>query len=263
MNQDKNVLYEVDGRHVAYLTLNKPDIHNAFDDEMIVSILHILKDVEAKKSLRALVLTGAGDSFSAGADLRWMKKMADYSKAENEKDAGQLADLLWRLYSLHCPVIACVNGPAYGGGVGLAACADIVIADEEALFCLSEVKLGLVPALISPYVMAAIGKRQAQRYFLTAERFTAAEAQAMGLVHVVTSRTYLQDEVEKFLELLLKSGPSAVRHCKKMIHLYANEPVREAITRPLIELIAEMRVSKEGQEGMKAFFEKRAPSWQM
>lgn len=263
MNQDKNVLYEVDGRHVAYLTLNKLDIHNAFDDGMIASLIKELKEAEANKSLRALVLTGAGDSFSAGADLRWMKKMADYSKAENERDAGQLADLLWRLYSLHCPVIACVNGPAYGGGVGLAACADIVIAHEGASFCLSEVKLGLVPALISPYVIAAIGKRQAQRYFLTAERFSAAEAQAMGLVHVVTSRTYLQDEVEKFVELLLKSGPSAVRHCKKMIHHVADESVEEKLAKPLIELIAELRVSTEGQEGMKAFFEKRAPSWQM
>lgn len=259
----KPIFYEIDNRDICFMTLNKPDIHNAFDDELIAAMIALLKKAEANRSLRALVLTGAGDSFSAGADLRWMKKMASYSKADNEKDASQLAELLWRLYSLHCPVIACVNGPAYGGGVGLAASADIVIACEDASFCLSEVKLGLVPALISPYVMAAIGKRQAQRYFLTAERFTASEAMAMGLVHVVTERIYLQDEVEKFIELLLKAGPVAVRSCKKMIHDFADEPVKEKLQTSLTQLIAEMRVSEEGQEGMKAFFEKRAPLWQM
>lgn len=248
---------------VATLTLDRAAKHNAFDDELIVELTERLRELQDDERVRVVVLTGAGKSFSAGADLGWMKRMAKASEKENRKDARQLAKLMRVLNGLDKPTIARVNGAAYGGGVGLIACCDIAIAAQSARFGLTEVKLGLVPAVISPYVIDAIGARQARRWFLTGEAFDAATAQAIGLVHQVVADADLDAAVATQIERLHEAGPVAVREAKRLVHRVQHPDVkqRRALDEANADLIAALRVGEEGQDGLGAFFDKRKPGW--
>ena len=250
-------------RRVARVTLNRPDVHNAFDDRLIAELTAALHAIDADAKVRAVVLTGNGASFSAGADLNWMRGMAKASEADNRADSERLAALMRTLNFLSKPTLARVNGAAYGGGVGLIACCDIVIAADTAKFGLTEVKLGLVPAVISPYVIAAIGLRHARRLFLTGEIFDATEAARIGLVHQIASPDTLDENVERMLGLLAKGGPVAQREAKHLA-LGIGSATPEAAQRLDVRnaaLIARLRVSDEGQEGLAAFLDKRAPQW--
>lgn len=244
---------------VATLTLNRPEVHNAFDDVMIAELIDALTKVDQDSAARVLVLRSNGRNFSAGADLGWMRSMADKNYDENIADANELARLMATLDELSKPTIALIQGAAFGGAVGLAACSDIVLAEERSSFCLSEVKIGLIPAVISPYVMRAIGTRQARRYMLTAERFSAAQALQMGLVHDIVEDfdTALADLIAAFLA----NSPAAVAACKQLIADIDQQPIAAESQRLTIERIAEIRVSAEGQEGLTAFLEKRSPNW--
>lgn len=257
------VLLEVDARGVATLTLNRPDVHNAFDKGLIQRLTERLVEVKSRDEVRVAVLTGAGRSFSAGADVNWMRSMATYGEAENLEDALHLADLMSLLNSLPRPTVARVNGHAYGGGVGLVTCCDIAVAAQGARFALSEVRLGLVPAVISPYVLAAMGERQARRYFLSAEAMDARQARRAGLVHEVVEPELLDQAVEEQVAMLLQGGPAALRESKELVFMVEGGGVSadEALKRRTAQLIAQLRVSEEGQEGLSAFLEKRPPAW--
>ena len=247
---------------IGIITLNRPERHNAFDDALIASLTEALRDMEADASVRVVVLSGAGASFSAGADLGWMKRMAGFSREENVRDAMGLGALMRTLAHLAKPTVARVHGAAYGGGVGLVACCDIAVALQGATFSFSEAKLGLIPAVISPYVIAAIGGRAARRYFLTAERFDAAEAWRLGLVHdLATTPDDLDDRIGDVIEALLACGPAAQRESKELIRAVAHRPVMSDVIQDTAERIARVRASPEGREGVAAFLEKRKPSW--
>ncbi len=258
----KPVLLNIDERGVATVTLNRADKHNAFNEEVIAALTDAFAIVEADPRTRLMVLTGDGASFSAGADLNWMRKFIDYTVEENMADARKLAVMLETLNSLKLPTIACVNGPAYGGGVGLVACCDIAIAVSNAAFALTEVKLGLIPATISPYVVAAIGPRAARRYFLTAERIDAPTAKDIGLLHeVVDDQAALAALCNKLIATILANGPEAVAASKALIFAVTGVAVDDALQADTARRIAERRVSREGQEGLAAFFAKRKPDW--
>ena len=246
---------------VARLRLNRAELHNAFDAMTIAALTGALEAIARDDSVRVVVLEGEGASFSAGADLNWMRAMASASEAENREDALALARLMRRLNELPKPTIAKVQGAAYGGGVGLVACCDIAIGAHEARFGLTESKLGLLPAVISPYVIAAIGPRQARRWFASAETFDAAEACRIGLLHEVVHATTLDTAVQRQIDLLLKAGPIASAHAKALVHAVAGLRDGDAIDAANAALIAALRVSPEGQEGLSAFLEKRKPNW--
>jgi methylglutaconyl-CoA hydratase len=255
------LLENVDGRGVATLTLNRPDRHNAFDDALIAELTNALKRLAGRSDVRMVVLASTGRSFSAGADLDWMRRMATYSQEANLADAAALANMLHTLDRLPKPTIALVQGPAYGGGVGLTACCDTVIAAERATFCLSEVKLGLTPATISPYVINAMGARWARRYFVSAEVFSAARAQAIGLVHEVVAETVLEETKESLVKALLQGAPGAQADAKDLVFLAEGRPVDAALGQETGRRIAGRRASAEGREGLTAFLDKRAPAW--
>jgi methylglutaconyl-CoA hydratase len=255
------VLVSTDASGVATLTLNRPAVHNAFDDALIAELTASLRRVAADTAVRVVVLTGSGQSFSAGGDLNWMRRMAQYSDAENRADAMALAGLLRTLDELAKPTVARVNGAAFAGGLGLVSCCDIAVAAEEAVFSLSEARLGLVPATIGPYVVAAIGPRAARRYFLTAERFSAGEAQRIGLVHEVVPRTALDAAVDKIVAALLEAAPGAQARAKRLIAEVESRPLSDTTMALTAQVIADARASTEGREGLAAFFEKRKPSW--
>lgn len=250
-------------QRVARIALNRPDVHNAFDDELILELTDTLQKFDADAEIRAVILTGNGPSFSAGADLKWMRRMASASEADNRADSERLAALMRTLNFLSKPTIARVNGAAYGGGVGLIACCDIVIAVDSAKFALTEVKLGLVPAVISPYVIAAIGAREARRLFVTGEAFDAAEARRIGLVHDVTAGSDFDAHVDIAISHLAKGGPVAQTEAKRLALRIANATLHSAqsIDVENAALIAKLRVSAEGQEGIGAFLGKRKPNW--
>ncbi|MGM7317347.1 enoyl-CoA hydratase/isomerase family protein [Idiomarina sp. ST10R2A5] len=250
---------DINSQGVATLTLNRPDVHNAFDDVMIAELLKALTEVEESDSARVLVLRSEGKNFSAGADLNWMRSMADKNYQQNVDDAGELGLLMERLDLLSKPSIALVQGAAFGGAVGLAACCDIVLAQPRSSFCLSEVKIGLIPAVISPYVVRTIGERQSRRYMLTAERFFADKAQELGLVNDVVED--FDEPLNKLLEALLANSPQAVGACKKLIRNVGSRPIDKGVREHTIKAIAEIRVSDEGQEGLSAFLEKRPAAW--
>ena len=257
----QSILTEVDGP-LGILTLNKAERHNAFDEILIGEIIAGLRELEADPQVRAVVLSSTGKSFCAGADLNWMKRAAGYSPEENLRDARQLAALLSTLNELSKPTIARVQGPAYGGGVGLVAACDIAIATFDAVFALTEVKLGILPAVISPYVIAAIGERYARRYMLTAERFSASEAYRIGLVHeIVPDEAGLDDAVGEVLDSLLKNGPNALAECKSLIRIVAGAPIDDSTIEETTQRITRARASHEGREGLSAFLEKRPPNW--
>jgi methylglutaconyl-CoA hydratase len=258
-----NVLLETDARGVATLTLNRPEVHNAFDAALVARLTELLIEIKSRDDVRVVVLTGAGRSFSAGADVNWMRAMAGCSEEENIEDALHLADLMSLLNALPLPTVARVNGHAYGGGVGLVACCDIAIASNEARFALSEVRLGLVPAVISPYVIAAIGARNARRLFLSAEAMNAKLARRVGLVHEIAKPNKLDAALDDQVEMLLKGGPHALRESKELIFTLEGGGISadDALKRRTAQIIAQLRVSEEGQEGLSAFLAKRAPDW--
>jgi len=260
--KDENVLFAVNEHGVAIVTLNNPDKHNAFDDEIIKQLTTIFTDISQRDDISIMVLASIGKSFSAGADLDWMKRMASYSFEDNLKDANALAQMLKALNFLPQTTIAKIQGAAFGGAVGLASCCDIVIASTKANFCLSEVKLGLIPATISPYVVDAIGLKASRRYFQSAERFFADKAQQLGLVDEIVAPNDLEQAVETMIVKLLANSPQARRQAKKLSQDVAFQPINEALLKNTSERIATIRVSKEGQEGLNAFFEKRTPNWQ-
>ena len=250
-----------DDRGVATLTLNRPEKHNALNGQMVRDLHDALLTIEADVTIRAVVLTGAGASFCAGADIAHMRSMMNATEQENVDDALLLASCLRTLDELSKPVIARVNGNVFGGGVGLVACADIVVALASAKFALTEVRLGLVPAVISPYVIGAIGARQARRLFLTASAFDATEAQTLRLVHVVASEESLDTQIEKQVDSLLRGGPAAMAAAKSLIRDMLSRTDRAQLSRETASLLASLRVSAEGKEGLSAFLERRAPNW--
>lgn len=248
---------------VARITLNRPAVHNAFDDALIAELTAELKRVERDQTVRHVVLTGAGKTFSAGADLNWMRSMAAASEDENRADSLRLAELLRTLNFLSKPTVARVNGAAYGGGIGLIAACDIAVGVTDAKFCLSEVKLGLVPATIAPYVVAAIGGRQARRLFLNAEIISGTEAMRIGLLHQCVDHAELDDAVDKQLHYMAKGGPAA-QHEAKLLALRSagmQQELAQHIDADNADLIARVRVSNEGQHGISAFLDKRKPDW--
>lgn len=255
------LLSETNEHGRAIITLNRPEMHNAFDDTLISALTSELKRLERDKSVRVVLLAARGKSFSSGADLNWMRRMADYSFEENLTDAMGLAELMKTLANLSKPTIAVVQGAAIGGGVGLVACCDIAIASENVSFCLSEVKLGLIPAVISPYVAAAIGSRATRRYFLTAERFDATEAHRLGLVHEVVKPEELNARVARLSHLLLQNGPLAMASVKALVSEVALSYLDDDLIADTAERIAEIRASDEGREGLSAYLEKRKPNW--
>ena len=258
------LLQQMDSNGVLTLTLNRPEVHNAFDDALIAALVAALAQATDDPAVRAIVLTGAGSSFSAGADANWMRRMAAASAEENEQDARRLAQLLRRLNYHVKPTVARVNGAAFGGGIGLVSCCDIVIASDQARFALSEVRLGLAPATISPYVFRRIGEGHARRYFLTAARFDADEARSIGLVHQVVPDHQLDSAVQQQVDLLLQGGPLAVKQSKKLVFLAAGHDATQQRQddEDNARVIARLRVSAEGQEGLAAFLEKRPAAWQ-
>lgn len=246
---------------VGLVTLNRPDRHNAFDDALIAELTDALRSMEAEDAVRIVVLSGAGKSFSAGADLNWMRRMAGFSTDDNRRDAMGLAVLMRTLAQLRKPTVARVHGAAYGGGAGLVACCDIAVASQQASFSFSEARLGLIPAVISPYVVAAIGERYARRYFLTAERIDAAEAWRIGLVHELALPEELDEKVGDIVDALLACGPVAQKEAKELIRAVASRPFSSEVMQDTADRIAKIRSSPEGREGVAAFLEKRRAAW--
>ncbi|MES2128048.1 MAG: enoyl-CoA hydratase/isomerase family protein [Pseudomonadota bacterium] len=250
----------IDGK-LATITLDRPDVRNAFNEASIGEIARAFDEVGRIDTVRAIVLAANGPAFCAGGDLNWMKQMAGYSHAENHADALKLADMLRTIYLCPKPVIAKVQGDCYAGGMGLVAACDIVVAVEEANFCLSEVKLGLIPATISPYVIKAMGENAARRYFLTAERFGAREAHRIGFVHELVGAGDLDHKVVEIAKALTGNSPHAVASAKLLVREIAGQTVTDALIADTALRIANIRASSEGREGVASFLEKRKPSW--
>ncbi len=245
---------------VARISFNRPEVHNAFNAVMISELDDAFEKAETDESIRVVVLNGTGKSFCAGADINWMREIIHYSFEQNLEESLHLAELLHKIYAMPKPTLAMVNGTAIGGGTGFIAACDIAIALEEAKFGLSEVKIGLVPAAISPYVIRKIGESKAREYFLTGRRISARKACEIGLLNEVVSSEKLEEKVDDIVSLLLTSGPNALASCKELIHKVPQMSFEEAKTFTA-NMIAELRVSQEGQEGMSAFLEKRRPNW--
>jgi methylglutaconyl-CoA hydratase len=250
-----------EGPHVAHVWLNRPEVRNAFNDAVIGELTAAFKSLGAEPGLRAIVLGGHGKAFCAGADLSWMRTMADYTWAQNHADAAALAEMLWTLWSCPVPIVGRIQGDCYAGGVGLAAVCDVLVAVEGMHFCLSEAKLGLLPATIGPYVVRGLGEQAARRYFVSAERFSAAQAQRLGLVHEVVTPEQLDAEVSAIVASITANGPAAVKACKQLVKDVAGRPIDAAVRDDTARRIADIRASTEGREGVQAFLNKREPSW--
>ena len=249
-------------RHVARVYLNRPEVRNAFNDGVIAELTAAFTQFGADSELRAIVLGGHGKAFCAGADLAWMRAMADFSWEENRADAQGLADMLWALYRCPVPIVGRIHGDCYAGGVGLAALCDVLVAAEGMHFCLSEARLGLMPATIAPYVIRALGEQASRRYFSTAERFDAATAKALGFVHELVAPEALDAKVDEIVATLVGNGPAALRACKRLVQDFAGKPVDEALRTESVRRIAGIRASVEGKEGLQSFLGKRTPAWQ-
>ncbi len=260
MNKEKVVL-KIDEGGTATVTLNNPQKNNAFDDTIIEDLTRVFKQIDSNNDVRVMILTATGKNFCAGGDLGWMKRMADYTLEENLDDARLLAAMLKTLNFLSVPTIAKVQGVAFGGGVGLVSCCDMAVAATDASFCLSEVKIGLIPATISPYVISAMGQRASRRYFTTAERFSAQTALKQGLVSEVVDKQHLDDEVTKLVNALLGNSPAAIRAAKQLVFQVASRDINDELIDFTSKQIANIRVSTEGQEGLTTFLEKRKPAW--
>ena len=246
---------------VAQVTLSRPEVRNAFNDEVIAELTTAFTELGQNKAVRAIVLAASGPAFCAGADLNWMRRMADYTHAENLADAAQLAEMLRVIYTCPKPTVARIQGDVYAGGMGLVAACDMAVSVDTANYCLSEVKLGLYPATISPYVIRAMGARAAHRYFLTAERFDALEALRIGFVHAVVSAEQLDAKVNDMTQALLSASPNAVQSCKTLLHDVAGQDIDAALIAQTVEGIATIRASFEGKEGVQSFLQKRKPAW--
>ena len=247
--------------HRATITLTQPEVRNAFSDEVIADITAAFLEVGARPDVRVVVLAAEGPAFCAGANLNWMRRMADYTRDENLADAGKLADMLRVIFECPKPTIARVQGDVYAGGMGLVAACDMAVSVDTAGFCLSEVKLGLIPATISPYVIRAMGARAAHRYFLTAERSDAAEALRIGFVHAVVVAEQLDAQVDALAQALSVASPQAVRACKKLVIDVAEREIDASLIAATVEGIADIRASAEGREGVQSFLQKRKPGW--
>jgi methylglutaconyl-CoA hydratase len=248
-------------RGVETVTLDRPDVRNAFNDEVIAELTAVFLELGKRDEVRCVVLAGNGPAFCAGADLNWMKRMAGYTREENLADASGLARMLEVIWRCPKPTIARVHGDTYAGGLGLVAACDIAVAAETAQFCLSEVKLGLIPATVSPYVLRAMGTRASHRWFLTAERFGAAEAHRVGFVHEVVAADALDAKVAEIAHALVQAGPEAVKACKKLLHEVAGHEISAGLLQRTVEGIADIRASDEGREGVQSFLGKRKPNW--
>ena len=247
--------------HVAEVWLNRPEVRNAFNDGVVAELTAAFDQLGSDPELRAIVLGGHGKAFCAGADLSWMRAMAGYSWEENQADAARLAHMLWTVYRCPVPVVGRIQGDCYAGGVGLAAVCDVLVAAEGVNFCLSEARLGLLPATIAPYVVKALGEQASRRYFTTAERFDAAQARALGLVHEVVAVELLDAKVADIVAALVANGPAAVRACKRLVQDVAGRLVDAALREDTARRIADIRSSAEGREGVQAFLDKREPGW--
>jgi methylglutaconyl-CoA hydratase len=247
--------------HVARVWLNRPEMRNAFNDEVISAFLRTFESLSQDPGLRVVVLGAHGKAFCAGADLNWMKSMAGYSWEDNRADAQRLADMLWLLDQCPVPIVGRVQGDCYAGGMGLAAICDVLVAVRGATFCLSEARLGLMPATISPYVFRAMGTQAARRYTVTAERFSAEQAHALGFVHELATPETLDAQVDAIVDTLVANGPAAVRACKQLVREVAGQPITAELRAATAHRIADMRASVEGREGLASFLEKRAPNW--
>jgi len=247
--------------HVARVFLNRPEVRNAFNESSIAELTDLFKQLSQDTTLRAVVLGGHGKAFCAGADLGWMRSMADFSWEQNRADAQQLADMLWAIYSCPVPVVGRIHGDCYAGGVGLAAVCDVLVAAEGVNFCLSEAKLGLLPGTISPYVIRAMGEQAARRYFVSAERFGAGQAHAFGFVHEVCSAEALDAKVDEIVAALVANGPMATRACKRLVQDVAGVPISAELRAETARRIADIRASDEGREGVQSFLNKRRPAW--
>jgi methylglutaconyl-CoA hydratase len=246
---------------IRTITLSRPDVRNAFNDEVIAELKNAFTEAGLAADVRCVVLAAEGPAFCAGADLNWMRRMADYTRDENLADAGQLAAMLRAIYECPKPTIARVQGDVFAGGVGLVAACDMAVSVDTATYCLSEVKLGLIPATISPYVIRAMGARASHRYFLTAERFSAAEAHRVGLVHEVVAADALDAKVAELTSALVSASPNAVRACKRLVQDVAEREIDDALVAHTVAGIADIRSSAEGKEGVQSFLQKRKPSW--
>jgi len=247
--------------HVAEVWLNRPEVRNAFNDGVIGELTAAFRTLAQDDGLRAVVLGGRGKAFCAGADLTWMRAMADYSWAENHADAARLAEMLWTIWSCPVPVVGRIHGDCYAGGVGLAAVCDVLVAAEGVHFCLSEARLGLLPATIGPYVVKALGEQASRRWFVTAERFSAAQAHALGFVHELAAPDSLDAKVAEIVAALVANGPAAVRACKRLVQDVAGREIDAALRDETARRIADIRASAEGREGVQAFLNKRDPAW--
>jgi methylglutaconyl-CoA hydratase len=246
---------------VARIFLNRPDVRNAFNDAVIAELTQAFGELSRDTTLRAIVLGGHGKAFCAGADLSWMRAMADYDWEQNRADAEKLAEMLWTIYSCPVPVVGRIQGDCYAGGVGLAAVCDVLVAADGMNFCLSEAKLGLLPATIAPYVVKALGEQAARRYFTTAERFDAATAKALGFVHEVVAPEALDAKVDEIAAAIVANGPAAVKACKQLVKDVAARPITAELRADTARRIADIRASDEGKEGVQSFLGKRKPSW--
>ena len=246
---------------VAKVFLNRPEVRNAFNDGVITELAETFTRLGQDPGVRVIVLGGHGKAFCAGADLNWMKSMAGYGWEDNRADATRLAEMLWAIYSCPLPVVGRLHGDCYAGGMGLAACCDVLVAAEGMHFCLSEARLGLLPATISPYVMRAMGEQAARRYFITAERFSAAQARDMGFVHELVAPDALDAKVDEIVALLVANGPAAVKACKRLVQDFAGREITPELRAETARRIADIRASDEGREGVQAFLNKREPAW--
>jgi methylglutaconyl-CoA hydratase len=248
---------------VARVFLNRPEVRNAFNDGVIAELTAAFRELGADPALRAIVLGGHGKAFCAGADLSWMRTMAGYTWEQNHADALALADMLWTLYACPLPVVGRIHGDCYAGGLGLAAVCDVLVAAEGVQFCLSEARLGLLPATIGPYVVRALGEQASRRYFSTAERFDAARAHALGFVHELVAADALDAKVEEIVAALVANGPAAVKACKRLVKDVAGRPIDAALRAETAHRIADIRASDEGREGVQAFLNRREPAWRV
>ncbi|MBC8313173.1 MAG: enoyl-CoA hydratase/isomerase family protein [Candidatus Cloacimonetes bacterium] len=258
-NKLQTILYYTEN-NIAYVTLNRPEIHNAFNDVMIKELSIVFDEIKRENKIRVVVLTGNGKSFCAGADLNWMRKVKDYSYEKNLKGSLELSELFHKIYTSPKPTIAKVNGVAIGGGTGLVAACDIAVASENAKFSFSEVKIGLIPACISPYVVKKCGEGKCREFFLTGERMLAEKAKKAGLINFISSLEKLDEFVDKLINQLISSGPIAISKCKELLQKVPEMNIKKA-GEYTAEVIAKMRISNEGQEGMNAFLQKRKPDW--
>jgi methylglutaconyl-CoA hydratase len=247
--------------HVAEVWLNRPEVRNAFNDGVIAALTEAFTRLNQDTDLRVVVLAGHGKAFCAGADLNWMRAMADYSWDENRADAGKLAEMLWTLDQCPVPIVGRIHGDCYAGGMGLASVCDVLVASDNVTFCLSEARLGLLPATIAPYVVRAMGGQAARRWFTTAERFSAAQGQAMGFVHELCTPDEIDVRVAALVATLVANGPAAVRACKQLVRDVAGRPIDAALRDETARRIADIRASAEGREGVSSFLNKRPPNW--